>query len=277
MPISDLSKAGFELAPDEVTPRLIISVEGMDGTGKTHLGLTAPGPIAIINTDDGEEGVVEKFQQQRGDIYIVRIEVPNVSQFIDSKIRDIKERNKELDSSGVMEAASKVWDDLTKAYVMALKECRTVIVDTASEAWEILRLARFGRQSNVMNLYGSVNAEFRRTFKTATYSSNANVVFVHKMKRKYVNDIWKGAYEVAGFKEMADYLPQVRLEAYRDEEGVFMMRVLKCRQNPLLLDTEYSNANVIMDGEDGAFDVTATSFPFLGVEVFPETELEDWQ
>ncbi len=46
------------------------------------------------------------------------------------------------------------------------KEIKSIVIDTASEAWELVRLARFGKLTQVMpQHYGPVNTEFRDMIK----------------------------------------------------------------------------------------------------------------
>ena len=49
---------GFTRANSVVRRRLILSIEALEGAGKTRFTLTAPGPIAFLNFDYGLEGVI---------------------------------------------------------------------------------------------------------------------------------------------------------------------------------------------------------------------------
>jgi len=73
-----LKGTGFDLADTEVKPRVILSVEGREKEGKSHLAMTAPGPIGIINMDLGLEGVVHKFARDKK-IYVSSYQLPSTT------------------------------------------------------------------------------------------------------------------------------------------------------------------------------------------------------
>ena len=59
-----LEAAGFT---DEVRPRAasaVISVAGLEGTGKTTWSLTAPKPLFYQSTDFGDDGIIQKASGQ---------------------------------------------------------------------------------------------------------------------------------------------------------------------------------------------------------------------
>lgn len=256
--INELVKAGFAPASTQRKFRMVVSVVGFPGKGKTEFGLTGPGPIAYFNLDDGAEGVIEKFQSMRGDIVTIDVDLPH-----------------SLDSSKIKELACKEKEKVEKAFDAALQYARTIVVDTETQLWELYRLAEFGRQSNVEHLFTALNAEYRKRYKHAVFDSSINVVYLHKYKKEYKNNNWTGDYELAGFGDMK-YMAQVILEANRDEEG-FNFRVLKCRQNGEILDgTVYQSVVLAKAGEITPFPFRSTGFPAIGCELFPESQLEDW-
>jgi len=211
-------KYGFIPASDlEGSDRIILSISGMDKQGKTHFALTAPGPLALFSTDIGEEGVVEKFGDK--DIQLLRLE--------------------HVDEDDPTTEAEGEFDRFKEAYYYALKgkRFRTLVIDTATEIWELLRLARFGRLTQVMPYqYGPVNKEYRELIRDA-YKQDKNIVLIHKMKPKYVNDKRTGEYERSGFGDTG-FLVQVNAEIYRDEDGDFVLWVQNCRKNPDLAGEE---------------------------------------
>lgn len=240
-----LRKQGFISADErEVQPRIILSIEGLEKQGKTHFALTAPGPIAMFSTDIGEEGVVSKFGDK--DIWVMSID----------RVDD--------DSA---EEAPKEYARFKKAYVDLLrgKDVRTVILDTATEIWEILRMARFGRMTQVMPYqYGPVNAEYRALIRMA-YDYNKNLILLHKMKPKYVNDKRTAEYERSGFGDTG-FLTQVNAWIYRyspEDGGEFVIYIKDCRQNPDLAGEE-------LVGE-------VCTFPFLASLVLPNMDIINWE
>lgn len=232
---------GFRRAgADDAVTRLIVAISGLEKQGKTHFALTAPGPIALFNLDVGLEGVSSKFVREGKSVFVYdvgRTQSPN-----EAKI---------------------AWAELVKAYtsVLANKSIRTVVLDTATEVWEMLRLARFGKLAQVMPFqYGPVNAEYRALLRAA-YTSDKNLVLLHKMKVKYVNDKRTGDYERSGFSDTG-FIVQMNCEVFRDEDG-FNLSVLDCRHNPEMMGD-------VLTGP-------LCSFKYLAVEALGQTRLEDWE
>ena len=237
-----MKQMGFTSAKEIKTrPRIIMSVSGLEKQGKTHFALTAPGPLGMFSTDIGEEGVVEKFGDK--DIYIMSID----------RVDD--------DSA---EQAPEEYARFHGAYVKLLrgKEVRTIVLDTATEIWEILRMARFGRLTQVMPYqYGPVNAEYRALIREA-YAYDKNLILIHKMKPKYINDKRTAEYERAGFGDTG-FLVQVNARAYRYEDGDFALQIEDCRQNPALMGEELIGP--------------MCTFPFLASLVLPNVDPGEWE
>ena len=215
-----LAKLGFETADRAVRPRLILSLCGLEKQGKTHFALTAPGPLCFFDLDAGTEGVVSKFSDK--DVW-----VKPVLKMAEGDDQDDIERE---------------WDSFSKAYYAAFRipEIRTIVLDTASEVWELLRLARFGRLTQVMPYqYGPVNKEYRQLLRAAE-KSDKNLVLLHRMKAEYFNDKRTGRHERAGFSGTG-FDVQVNARCYRydaDDGGEFALQVENCRQNPELAGME---------------------------------------
>ena len=250
---------GFRLANDGVRPRLVISVKGLEKQGKTHFSLTAPAPIAYLNFDIGDEGVRQKFQTQK------QIYIP-VSPY---QIRFDGKSPKDTQAK-----AEKEWERFYADYQRTLLHCRTVVVDTATEAWELLRLARFGRLTQIMpHHYVEVNEEYRDFIRDA-YEHEANLILLHKMKAEWVNDASgkgqrTGRYERAGFSDTG-FLVQANLWAYRlppheREAGDlgFRMLVEDCRQNAELSGLEMRNDEI--------------TFSYFAWRVYPDLDPSVWE
>ena len=67
---SKLKSMGFNTAPDKPKPRLVMAIEGREGSGKTELALSAPGPMGYQSIDIGTEGVIEKWVRAGKEIYL---------------------------------------------------------------------------------------------------------------------------------------------------------------------------------------------------------------
>jgi len=234
---------GFKKADDKVVPRLIAAVSGLEKQGKTSFALSAPGPIIFFNLDYGMEGVIGKYTYLK-DIYVKEYRY---------KRNDTADKYVQL------------WTGFVTDFYAALKsQARTIIIDTATEAWELLRLARFGKLTQVQPYhYGPVNAEYMALMREG-YSYDKNIILLHKLKKQYVNESFSGNYERAGFNNTG-FLVQANLEVYRDGlDGPFVLKILDCRQN-----SSVGGSEVELEDE-------FTGFPYLAQLVFPNTSEEDW-
>lgn len=234
---------GFTKATDKVIPRLIAAVSGLEKQGKTSFALSAPGPIIYFNLDYGLEGVLGKYAGGK-DVYVKEYRY---------------KRNDTPDKYNTL------WASFTTDYYNALKsKARTIVIDTATELWELLRLARFGKLTQVMpHHYGPVNAEYASVIREG-YSYDKNVILLHKLKKQYVNDKFTGEYERSGFTNTG-FLVQANLEVYRDGlDGEFYLKVLDCRQNSMIGGLEFE-----LTDEFGGFG-------FLAQMVFPDSDTEEW-
>lgn len=228
--------------------RLIMDVHGLERHGKTHFALTAPGPIGYMQLDPGGIDVVPKLRR----LY------PRKAIYQASYFPDLTPG---LGTNEVERIAKPVWDRFAADYEQNLPILRTLIVDTGSEAWELLRLAEFGKTTSVKPIhYGSTNAVFRRLIRIA-YNYPCNVIWLHKMKRTYKDDKWNGEMERAGFGGLG-YEVQIQARAFRDEDG-FQLAIEDCRQNPDL-------AGEVITQE-------MLTFPIVASLVYPETTPADWE
>lgn len=218
----DLTDTGFLPATKSTKDRLIISIDGLEKQGKTHWGLTSPGPLGILNMDIGHEGVVDKFLKNQN-IFISNIKIPSAI---------------EGNTDQITRSAIEIWEQFKKDYYWGLENLKSLVVDTATEAWELLRLAYFGKLTQIKSHhYTAANAQFRKLIRDA-YESDCNLILIHKRKKQYIEGFegkanWNGEYERSGFSEIG-FLVQVDITAYRDKEGEFHIRVNDCRQNAML-------------------------------------------
>ena len=252
--LESLLKGGqFQRADKSIIARLICAVAAREKQGKTHFSLTAPGPIVHFNADIGLEGVVHKFLKEGKEILVYNIPMP------------------QTDNKNVEKEAAKIWEDLDKAVDSVLDNpaVRTIVFDTATEIWEIVRLAYFGKLSEIKpHHYSGVNAEFRRFLKKA-YKTDKNLILIQKMKAEYVNNNRTGEWEMAGFSD-TPFIVQAVIHPFRvdkpmklDDEtildkGEFGVRIFESRHNP--------NANGMV-----LYGMMAT-FPFVATTIIEGTD-----
>lgn len=249
--------------------RLIVAVDGLEKCGKSHFALTAPGPIAVLNFDIGLEGVADKFVLEGKHVMTANYDVPEGI----------------ANTQAMADAADRIWQQMVKDYYWALKHVRTVVLDTATEVWELLRLARFGKLTQVMpHHYGPVNAEYRKLIRAA-YDHDANLVLLHKLKPEYETKVVNnkevsnrtGRYVRAGMGDTG-FLVQLNALAYRGDTdplytndsvklslspgGDFNLFIRDCRQNGTIGGTTIPQPLL--------------TFPQVAQMVLEDSTEEDW-
>jgi hypothetical protein len=244
--------AGFRRANEAVKKRLIMAIDGREKSGKSHFALSGPEPIGVINLDIGLDGVVQKWQDDK-EIWVQDVKV---------NIQELKE----LTPQAAASEADRAFISVVKAYKAVLGEARTIVWDNATEIWELLRMARFGKLDHVKpHHYGPVNAEYRELLRMAYDQDRTNLILLHKMKDEYVNDQRTGQVKRAGFADTG-FLVQVNALTYRGPEETvpecFHLQITDCRQNAEL-------AGVDLSGQD-------MNFATLACQVFLGTKEGDW-
>lgn len=234
--------------------RLICAVDGLEKRGKNHFSFTAPSPIGILSLDLGLEGVIEKFQSKK-EIWVAEHRVNTTMLRAEHDIQE------------VANIANQAWNNIMRDYDELLTSgARTGIIDTGTELWEILRLARFGKLDQVKpHHYGPVNAEYREVIRKA-FDTDMNLILLHKMKDEYVNDKRNGEVKRAGFSDTG-FLVQVIVQCWRDDQekapDCFHATVTDCRHDPGMNGFD-------MQGE-------LASFSTMAQLIFPDTGEDDWR
>jgi hypothetical protein len=246
----DLARLGFREVDPEVAQRVVVATMAPEKSGKTHWAFTAPGPIGAISTDTGTEEIAKRFL---GSKRILMCPFRSAD--------DIR-----LAGEGKKQAEQE-WKKMKDAIegVIANPHFRTLIIDTATEAWELCRLAAFGKLTQVMpHHYVEVNAEFRALIKQAYERKDLNAIFIHKVKKEYKTnregkDVWSGRWERSGFGDMP-YLVDCNVRNYFDRESKeFGIEILDSRM-------EMSSAvGTQLTGD-------LCSFEMLAETLFPDTQ-----
>src|SRR6266700_711635 len=125
---------GFRPATEiKAHPRLVMAVDGGEKSGKTRFALTTPAPIYYINLDVGLEGVIDEFIGNKE--IVVAEYAENVEEIGDIPTQDGKKRQ---------DAAKVVTNSVFRDFRYAVRNgARTVVIDTGTEFWSMLRLAEF--------------------------------------------------------------------------------------------------------------------------------------
>lgn len=271
-----MDKMGFEEVDGIEIPRVVANNFAGEKSGKTHWAFTAPPPIAVISFDTGTEMIAKKFRRQGKRILY--------------KFHDVDLTSKDQGRH------EREWEHIKASFesIVNNKDVRTGIIDTGTEMWELCRLARFGKLTQVMpHHYGPVNNEFRDLIKMSYDRPDLNMIWIHKVKKEYVKKgnsdkeaAWNGKYERAGFGDMP-YLVDLNIENYRRPgqadwgEGnvVFGVKVIDCRQNPDVIGLQIGAEGDLQDrglswtGVEGDFS-TFSSLASLIYADHPEAQHE---
>lgn len=179
-------------APIEFTRRVTFKlIWGETGTGRTTLALTAPGPIALLHHSEKIIGIIERFAHKIGPHGNGKEGIHNfATDFKGGEDQIKKQATEELDKF------RRAWED-------ALQWAKTLIVDTHTDLWKLVRLARFGKVAQVKPIhYGPVNAEMVGFFNRFREQDRCNIIGIGKAGTVYVNDQATDKMEQAGQKDL---------------------------------------------------------------------------
>lgn len=154
----------FEPATIDIRPRLLMSLDGLPGTGRTRFALTAPRPLWVIELDKGGlEGVLEDADG---------VEVSRCS------------FRKNLSQDDAKRIADTIEDDI----IAGRDAGRTVIIDKATHLWQLFRLAEFGRLSKERSRnYEGVNTRMSELLQSFV-ETDTNLLLIHDMTDDYLDD-----------------------------------------------------------------------------------------
>lgn len=205
-----------------------------------------PKPLAYLQLDANYEHALSKARKEYG-----KDKIKHLSYFADPR-GDIKGAN----------AAQ--WERLVRDFDYCVDHFKSVVVDTTSELLDVRKLAEFGRTTQILQIYyGGFYADLRWMVKRAL-GANANVNFIHRLRKEYKNDSWSGDYELEGWRGVV-YETQAYLIHDRDESNNFTTTIAECGQDANL------NGMVLNSAED------ENSFPVFASRIYPETSPEDWE
>lgn len=204
-----------------------INIDGAEGTGKSSLALTIArlGPVAYEDID-------QSLDRAR------RPDMPKGRQFKVRKITTVYSGG--MSEEKIKNTCLPAWKQIKNSSLEAAEKWATgVIVDSGTEAWEVLRLGMFGTltpRGRTDSLYGPVNAEFRNWIRRLHRVHGKHLVLVNQMKdqwgknKKSGESERTGKLERVGFKELG-YLADMTLETFK-EKGEFKVRIVTCKLAP---------------------------------------------
>ena len=221
--INPYESIGFVIPSATVPKRVIANVQGFTKVGKSHFALSGRSPICLFNLDVGDEGVVEKFTAAGKELYVYNVPFVRPLSLVDSSEDANQTKWKEQ------------WVNLNKKLEETYRlNPGTVIIDTATEVYELARLAHFAKTSQVQpHQYGFVNAEMNAMVNQAYAAERTSTVFINKMRVGFNTQ----QPEFHGFSQMP-FGVQVNLENTKSANpsgagiDTFYSRIIDCRQQP---------------------------------------------
>src|SRR5687767_1683252 len=141
----------------------VLSIEGLDATGKSRLALEASiaGPMVYLSSDGGVQRADPESYRRMGREIHIGLYVYSAPKYVPKKQGGPEgdfwvAKGKEL--------MRDKYEPFLQAFDAAAEEpaVRTIVIDTATEFWDLAQLANFGRLSqNSQLMYGPVHVEYK--------------------------------------------------------------------------------------------------------------------
>ncbi len=209
--------------PDALTPeemkitRVIVEILGPEKAGKTHLALTAPGPLLYVDLNNRAEGTIEKFVPEKQiHQYKVDFTEPIRTQACMKELQD-----------------AETGAGLLKEIAEGKHGIRSVVID----AWDEMRTAEvancYGKIQTTGPGYIKVNRNMRKIIERFK-SSNVNLILISQVKKEIISNekaddgfIWSGKYERKGLYDTGA-LVNVTLQPELAPNGKVTVTVMNC-------------------------------------------------
>jgi hypothetical protein len=244
-------------------PHLIVSIEGEEKVGKTHLALTAPKPLAILGTDFGTDRPMGKFVGES----ILTKEYPYSVPA-------------GLSPDDIAKLTLPVWTQFRQDHLKLIQSglYRTIVWDTAGELYELQRLAYHGKLASIPELsYGQLKGEYKELVR-ACKIAGMSLILIHQMKNEYKRSPGSSRGEATGKRIRTgveaigymvdsyvrmDYTPPQLPKHVKDpgSDQVWTTTILRCGHAPQYNGTTWDNL----------------SFPELAALLKPEVDPALWE
>jgi hypothetical protein len=241
----------FPKARSAALPRLLWASNGEVGTGKTHFGLSAPGPIVVQSFDHGMEGVVESFTEHK-DIRVCEYEwAPTNETFSQADAIALRDR-------------------FIEDFIFAVEHARTVLWDKETDIWSLFRYAEHGGPSaNPLN-YVQLNQRMRK-YVNLPKSRTVNFGCIQSCK-----DEWRsvGATTPGGKSKGESTGGRIRA-GFPELPGLVHVDLVHTREGGIFTTTvgkaHGPAAKAVCDKSFEDID-----FMTLGMMLYPSTDVGDW-
>ena len=252
----------FTLATEPAKPRIIWRSTGEPGTGKTSFGLGAPGPILVQSFDQGLEGVIEKFQDEK-EIRVKEYAWAPTDQLSQNEAIDLR-------------------DDFIADFEFALEHFKTILWDKETDIWELFRYAEFGAPNDAPRNYPKLNQRMRK-YINLPKATTLNFGLIQSMK-----DEWKTVSKVNSQGQVKDQGVNTgnRIsQGFGELEGLVHVNLHHRRQrvktddggteSQFWTDVGKSRGPGARSVQDKSFE--DLTFSMLGQLLFPDTDETNWE
>jgi hypothetical protein len=241
----------FDRTKLEPRYRIIGASYGEVATGRTHWWLGAPGPMVIFSLDQGLEGVVEPFQEDK-EIY--------------ARTYDWSPTDEMTQAEAVA-----VRDQIIDEFEFSIQHARTILWDKETQIWEVFRYAEFGAPNDAPRNYAALNQRYNKIFAMAKASS-ANFGFIQDMK-----DLWQSRTKKDGSGTQGFNTGQRVRQGNSDlAAAVFFDFFHRREEGQFYIDVRKAHGPQAMDLQDSTLP-EGTDFATLGQMAFPDSSESDWQ
>ncbi len=214
------------------SPNIIVSIKGEPKNGKTHFALSFPDPISLISLDLGAKPIIAKFPKKKITLRELPMPLFDSLTTINAGFDDFWAQVKEV-----------IYKDIDSG------DYNTIIIDTASALWEVIRYAfneeqgkEIGAGGKARN-YGEPNARMYGIV-TKAQLAGVNLVLINYLKDKWENDVNTGKQVIDGWRRTEALADIVLLnEKVTGAKGSeFKTTITDCRFDPTLDGTVLNNA-----------------------------------
>jgi hypothetical protein len=255
------------ISPDYQGRCVLLEITGASNSGRTYWSLmTAPGPIALIDSREKIDGLINRVVRERG----IRLERIPFGNELRGKTSDVQRTA--IESRNLAEAA------MTDAYRWA----KTIVVDTHNSLWETHQLARLGTleradrdektQRKGQLVYSVINARFRSMWKEfrrmRDLHNRTNLIVIGETKPIYVS----AGPDSNAKKESSKREPHRQKHLFQDMDVVVTRVRNKDNTFTLTINKPWFNEDV----QDVELTGNASRFPEL-MSLITTTNKEEWR
>lgn len=243
---------GFEFAGPPAYPRLVCSVWGDKKTGKTSFALSFPKPIWVMNLDFGVDELFISRPELLGEVQRMNLQMNELTdpgtwgqllqQFHDGYLAAL-EAAQIAGGTVIVDTATQLWQVIQAVKIEHVRNQRLAAVEAKTYANDTKKQEALERAQKPSQLdYGQANAFMGGLMRRAMHYDRASAVFINRAKPEYSEGGRPtGNMEYHGFGELPA-ISQVHIQLSK-KGGTHMARINDCRFNSSLEGLEIANAN----------------------------------